>query len=320
MTRPADSEGMGLLSRLLQRGTPVAPSAIAPSFEMALHTGYENLEVVGESHYQDNLWRIVGSRSSERVDVPVYAVLLPEKDNPYDANAISVWVNGLLVGHVPRDLAAAYRPGLIELERREGKRIALNARVIGGGMRHEGPGSLGIFIDHDPTDFGIAHHGISDGDIYEGESGAQLDGHLAWLSSLSADPATAVTALRLNLTTTRDPLDRYYLYLELEKRLYRLRAETPTALADFDAACAAHDSEMGAMRPALLAEFKLVPYLHTYHQMAIRQAKAKEWTLALWWAERGLAVYGREAGKPDWPEDLEKRVRSFRAKLTTGFA
>jgi hypothetical protein len=49
--------------------------------------------------------------------------------------------------------------------------------------------------------------------------------------------------------------------------------------------------------------------------VCIRLAKAQEFEQALWWAERGLAVYGENAGRPDAVEDLRKRAETYRAKL-----
>jgi hypothetical protein len=61
--------------------------------QVQLCEGREDLEVVGDASYQDNLWRIVGGRHSPdgRVREEVYAVLAAEPDNPYDANAVAVW-------------------------------------------------------------------------------------------------------------------------------------------------------------------------------------------------------------------------------------
>jgi hypothetical protein len=125
--------------------------------EVQLHEGREDLEVVGEASYQDNLWRIVGGTSSpnERVRVEVSAVLVAETDNPYDANAVSVWVKGLRVGYLSREDARRYRPGLLALEQKHGQPIALAGAIVGGGMRADGPGRLGVFLDHDPADFGL---------------------------------------------------------------------------------------------------------------------------------------------------------------------
>jgi hypothetical protein len=81
--------------------------------EVQLYDGREDLEVVGEASYQDNLWRVVGGggSSNDRVRVEVSAVLVAETDNPYDANAVSVWVQGLRVGYLSREDARRYRPG-----------------------------------------------------------------------------------------------------------------------------------------------------------------------------------------------------------------
>lgn len=80
--------------------------------------GRVDLNVVGESHYQDSLWRLVGGRHrpEERVRVDVDAVLTAETDNLYDAQAVSVWVQGLKVGYLSRGDAERYRPGLHALE------------------------------------------------------------------------------------------------------------------------------------------------------------------------------------------------------------
>jgi hypothetical protein len=73
---------VGLLDRLLGR-TP-APDAIdvrTQTIRATLYVGDETLEVVGESHYQDALWRIVGGVREEHVRHEIHAVLMPEPDN-----------------------------------------------------------------------------------------------------------------------------------------------------------------------------------------------------------------------------------------------
>ena len=83
--------------------------------EVQLCEGRDDLEVVGEASYQDNLWRIVGGRHSPdgRVREDIYAVLAAEPDNPYDPNAVAVWIQGLKVGYLSREDARRYRPGLL---------------------------------------------------------------------------------------------------------------------------------------------------------------------------------------------------------------
>jgi hypothetical protein len=95
------------------------PGWMHDGMEVQLYEGREDLEVVGEASYQDNLWRVVGGPGSpnDRVRMEVYAVLVAEPDNPYDANAVSVWVRGLKVGYLSRDDARRYRPGLLAWSR-----------------------------------------------------------------------------------------------------------------------------------------------------------------------------------------------------------
>jgi hypothetical protein len=130
----------------------------AGTLEAALLEGHENLEVVGESYRQEHLWRVVGGRHRPEVEVrkDVYAMLLAEDDNPHDPNAVSIWIDGLMVGYLSRDQARALRPGLLAVQEREGKPIALEGVIVGGGMRDDGPGRLGVFLRYDPEDFGLA--------------------------------------------------------------------------------------------------------------------------------------------------------------------
>ncbi len=295
-----------------------ATAPIEQSLSVALYGGRHSLDVHGESNYQENLWRIFGGRQPDRVEADVIAVLRAESDNAYDPNAVSVWINGLLVGYIPRQLAPVYHAGVIALEEREGLPIALHARVVGGGLRADGPGQLGVFLQHDPTDFGVAQHQGYRGEVYEGETRALESHHLGWLAALPADPVSAVRKLRQLLGTNEDSIERHYLYLELEQRLYRIGLQVPAALDDFDAVCFSHDSEMDRTLPALIAEFNLVPHLRTYHQMAIRQAKAHDWRLVSQWASRGLELYNTRAGSPEWPVDLQKRLEGAQAKLLGG--
>ena len=72
------------------RGDEISAS-VRDGIEFVLLDGNDDLDVVGESYYQENLWRLVGPRwPDERVRHPVYAVLIAEDDNPYDANAVAV--------------------------------------------------------------------------------------------------------------------------------------------------------------------------------------------------------------------------------------
>jgi hypothetical protein len=140
---------------------------------------------------------------------------------------------------------------------------------------------------------------------------------LSWYNDLPQDTRRAVAKLKSLLVSDPDPIDRHFMYSELEARLYRLRDVEPDALADYDAVCTQHDAEMDLIRPALHTKFGAVPLLETYKQQCVRLRKAKAFDRGLWWAERGLVLYGNDAGSQDWVDDLRKRADLFRAKLET---
>lgn len=132
------------------------PGWMRDGIAAAMLGGSEPLEVVGESFHQENLRELAGNpRHARRVRVPVTAVLVAEYDNPHDANAVSVWIEGLKVGHLSRYDARNYRTGLLALQERHGAPIALAGVIAGGGMDGDRKGLLGVFLDHDPADFGL---------------------------------------------------------------------------------------------------------------------------------------------------------------------
>jgi len=328
---------MGFLRRLLGGGEqppdrrPVSgpdqrPTWMHDGMEVQLCEGRVDLEVVGEAGYQDNLWRVVGGRSSPdgRVRVDVYAVLVAEPDNPYDANAVSVWVQGLKVGYLSRTDARRYRPGLLALENRHGKPIALAGAIVGGGMRADGPGRLGVFLNHDPVDFGLRPmspppptgstmwSGLTDA-LATDQADDSYD--LSWMGDLPGDDLRAIKMLRQLLEHETDAIDRHFMHAHLEALLYRSRDVFASALDEYDEACRHHDAEIDSIRAAFVTKWGQVPVLETYKQMAIRQQKAKNFEQALWWAERGIAVYGADCARPEAVEDLQKRAEGYRAKL-----
>ncbi len=184
-------------------------------------------------------------------------------------------------------------------------------------------GLLGVFLDHDPQHFGIPRTGYgygSDGfrtGFSEAVASDQEDDSydLLWHAELSDDHSAAIQQLRRMLETERDPIDRHYMLSELVKRLYKCRDTVPSALDDFDAGCRDHDAEMVTIRAALFEKFGKVPVIETYHQAVIRCQKAKDWTRMREWAERGIAVYGTDAARPEVVEDLHKRLAYALAKI-----
>src|SRR6266487_851937 len=285
---------MGLFRKLLRGGQPAdqaqdasrdaRPAWMQDGMQGQLYDGDVDLEVVGESHYQDNLWRLIGGRSSpnERARVDIHAVLVAETDNHYDANAVSVWIGGLKVGYLSRDDAQRYQPGLLALQKKHGQPIALPGVIAGGGMREDGPGRLGVFLRHDPTDFGVPSKAPSHPAASRMRTGlsnafatdAADDSYdLAWMDDLPDEEIRAITKLRQLLQRDPDPIDRHFIYSHLESVLYRLRYAFTSALEEYDEACRQHDSEMDMIRQALIAKWGQVLWQETYRLMAIRQQK-----------------------------------------------
>jgi hypothetical protein len=301
------------------------PAWMQDGAQAALLVGYEDLEVVGESHYQDNLRRLTGYRPpDERVREEIHAILVPGEGNPYDPNAIAVWINGLQVGHLPREIASRYRPGLLAQQRASGKPIALAGVIVGGGMRAEGPGMLGVFLNHNPADFGYRPRPVppppgsrmrtamSDA---LATAAADDSSDLGWTADLPDDDIRAIPVLRKLLGNDTGTLSRHYVYQHLEAALYRSRDAFASALDEYDEACRQHDAEMDAIRQACIEKWGEVPHLDTYRQMAIRQQKAHDYRQALWWAERGLSICGSVCARPEDVEDLRQRAADYRAKL-----
>lgn len=305
------------------RTAPPTPRTEQPAphrVQATLYTGSETLEVVGESNYQDALRHLAGA-PVPGIRVPKIAVLAPEPDNPYDANAIQVQIEAHVVGYLSREDAARYLPGVRRLMEGESF-VALEAMIVCGGSG----GVFGVFLDHDPDDFGLGRSAPSQrrGELAEMRTGfteawmtdVEDDSYdLSWYDDLPHGDRDAVAMLGTLLQHDPDPIDRHFQFAELESRLYRLRDIEPTALDDYDEACRAHDAEMAGICAAFRAKWGKVPLLETYKQMAIRQAKAKDWNECLWWVERGLSLYGDRAARGDSVEDLERRrVQAF-AKL-----
>jgi hypothetical protein len=81
------------------------------TLKATLLTGDEDLEVVGESYRQDNLWRVAGGRRRPEAHVRenVCAMLVAEDGNPYDPNGRhlrslhSKMGENPAAGHLPAD-------------------------------------------------------------------------------------------------------------------------------------------------------------------------------------------------------------------------
>jgi hypothetical protein len=292
-----------------------------------LYGGRQTLQVVGESFYADDLSMVVQALAEpahyqgDRVRVPCQVIMVADTDNPHDENAISLWVAGYKVGHLSRDEAAAYRPGLLALKERHGREIALEGVIVGT------DGIYGVFLNCDPEDFGLMRtkgdQVQREGQLRTGLSEAlgtdQADDtyDLAWMDGLPSDTAKRIPKLRKLLEGDEDPIDRHFMFTQLEQDLYSCRELWDTALDEYDIVTEQHHAELvGSIREALLSKFGSVPLIDTYRQACIRAQKAKDWEGSLRWAERGLEIYGDDAARPEAAEDLQKRASKAHKMLT----
>jgi hypothetical protein len=314
---------VGFLKRLF--GGPPEKSLSGPT-EPTLFGGNDSLEVVGESHYQQALRELVGS-TADRVRIAVDAMLMPETDNKYDSNAVSVWISGRIVGYLSREAAAELRPGLLDLQRKRGTAVALPGVIAGGG---NGRSSYGVFLNYDRAAFGLtASEPPSDRPIRVGAqvlirtglSGAiaeddDNDGYdLSWRERMPTDRLKAMTFLRQELAAETEPVSRHFLFAHLEGLLYGAREDLASALAEYDTTCESHHAEMSSIRPSLIAMFGGLPLMETYKQAAIRHQRVHDWASALQWADDGIAIYGNDALRPEFRDDLAQRAARYRQQL-----
>lgn len=96
------------------------PDAPNPGWEPYLlwtaEDGWASQEVVGESHYRDELLRVLGDDLTDDGASTIRIVeLVPEPDNPHDRYAVSVRFANRTLGYLPRGDALRYQRMLCDL-------------------------------------------------------------------------------------------------------------------------------------------------------------------------------------------------------------
>lgn len=100
-------------------------------------------EIVGESHYQDELDEICGGKIPGGHDHLCVAYLVPEPENPFDQNAIAVFVDNLKVGYIPKDFAAMFTA-----KNPHKATVTADAVIVGGWLEEDDhEGSYGVRLD-----------------------------------------------------------------------------------------------------------------------------------------------------------------------------
>lgn len=71
-----------------------------------------SVPVRGTEYYRDGIAEVAMNAPGKAALVYCAAVLVPEDSNPHDSNAVSVWVDSVQVGHLPREYASEFRQRL----------------------------------------------------------------------------------------------------------------------------------------------------------------------------------------------------------------
>ncbi len=105
------------------------------------------IEVVGESHYQDALAQIAGGKTEEGHKLEKDALLIHHDENPCDNKAVAVSIGGEIVGHLNRKMARQFRV-LMKEAGVAGHPAVCRARIVGGWEREDGDeGQFGVRLD-----------------------------------------------------------------------------------------------------------------------------------------------------------------------------
>lgn len=138
---------MGLIELIFGYKPPEQNKSSEPDRVILRGNDQFELEVVGESYYQNNLQKICGPRKEEGENQILDATLFMEDNNPHDRQAVKVVILGLTVGYLRREVAPEYRRAL----RTAGHPNAIGtckARIRGGWERRDGStGYYGVRLD-----------------------------------------------------------------------------------------------------------------------------------------------------------------------------
>jgi hypothetical protein len=111
-------------------------------------SGAFDVVVTGVSFYQMALEKIFGGRSGEGIEVIMQAQIIPYDDNPYDAYAVRIEIEGEIVGHLSRKDARKWRSKMIS-ECFSGA-VTCRAKIVWD-RGDDKAGSYGVWLDTDLT-------------------------------------------------------------------------------------------------------------------------------------------------------------------------
>jgi hypothetical protein len=107
---------------------------------------HDQYEIVGESFYQDVLAKYAGPRTDEGVNHKCEVLLVCERGNKFDKNAVRVEIEGEKVGYLHSGDAVLFREMLKE-EGMAGVKVKSHAVINGGWKNRKNEGHYGIVLD-----------------------------------------------------------------------------------------------------------------------------------------------------------------------------
>jgi len=210
------------------------------------------VQVVGESYCRDALERITGSRTPEGCNLTEVATLVAEPTNPYDANAIAVYIRGLKVGYLSREDAVAFKPVVDGLLR--GRKVGTcPAAIRDGWYRSEsGCGDFGVTLQLAPAGQALAGP-------YSGPGALRGRHHSEWEPRVwelkRTDPTAAEALLRELIEAAEQEVKAtshcvghiYYELLAIVLRKQKRYAEEIAVLERFARLCGAGNPLAGRL-------------------------------------------------------------------------
>lgn len=137
---------MSVFGRII-RGLATADVPAGEGAVWMVGDGGYGIGAVGESNYQPALEALAGGRKPRGVRLNVMAELVPEDENPHDAQAVAVDIEGRRVGYLSRKHARVFREEVASA-RAEGMRVHCRGRIQGGWDRGRGDrGHFGVWLD-----------------------------------------------------------------------------------------------------------------------------------------------------------------------------
>jgi hypothetical protein len=116
-------------------------------FVLLKGNGNYDFEVVGEATYQAALRQICGGKTPDGHNLEAMAALVCEENNKFDKHAVTVEIEGRIVGYLPRDIAAYYRAEIAGLGAARAS-VKCRAVIKGGWDRGEDDrGHFGVWLD-----------------------------------------------------------------------------------------------------------------------------------------------------------------------------